>query len=356
DPAPPAAFVNPPTDITLTCDEAATFTVSDLAYTNGETGACEISGSVPGTLAGSFDEGGGTQTITWTFTDECDRTITHTQNITIDPAPQAAFVNPPTDITLTCEEAATYTVSDLAYTNGESGTCEIAGSVPGTLAGTFDECGGTQTITWTFTDECDRTITHTQNITIDPAPQAAFINAPADITLTCDDAQNFVVSTLNYTNNETGSCEIAGSAPGTLAGSFEECGGTQTITWTFTDNCGRTITHTQNITIDPAPQAAFVNPPGDITLTCDDAQNFTVTDLNYTNNETGNCEIAGSAPGTLAGSFDECGGSQTITWTFTDDCGRTVTHAQNITIDPAPQAAFVNPSTNITLTCAEEQV
>src|SRR5690606_23745107 len=113
----------------------------------------------------------------------------------------------------------------------------------------------------------------------------------------------FVVTTLAYTNNETGTFEIAGSVPGTLAGTFDECGGSQTITWTFTDECDRTITHTQNITIDPAPQAAFVDPPTDITLTCDEAQNFTVNNLDYTNNETDNCEISGSVPGTLAGSF-----------------------------------------------------
>jgi hypothetical protein len=40
------------------------------------------------------------------------------------------------------------------------------------------------------------------------------------------------------------------------------------ITWTFTDECGRTITHSQNITVDPAPQTSFINAPGDISMTC----------------------------------------------------------------------------------------
>ena len=120
----------------------------------------------------------------------------------------------------------------------------------------------------------NRTITYVQNITIDPAPQAAFVNPPADITLTWDDAQNFVINDMAYTNNETGSCEISGQVPGVLAGTFDECGGSQTVTWTFTDDCNRTITYVQTITIDPAPPAAFVNPPGNITLTCDDSYNF----------------------------------------------------------------------------------
>ena len=71
-------------------------------------------------------------------------------------------------------------VTNLSYTNGELGACEISGDVPGTLAGTFDECGGSQTVTWTFTDDCNRTITHVQTITIDPAPMAAFINPPGE--------------------------------------------------------------------------------------------------------------------------------------------------------------------------------
>ncbi|MBK7426625.1 MAG: hypothetical protein IPI60_06170 [Saprospiraceae bacterium] len=154
-----------------------------------------IAGTVPGLVSGSFDACGEFKQSR-TFTDACDRTITHTQTITVEPAPQAVFINAPADITLTCEEAAIFTVSDLAYTNGEAGSCEIAGSVPGLVSGSFDACGGTQTITWTFTDACNRTITHTQTITVEPAPQAAFINAPADVTMTCEEAV-FTVTDLS---------------------------------------------------------------------------------------------------------------------------------------------------------------
>jgi hypothetical protein len=353
DPAPPAQFINPPGAITLTCDEVVNFSIDSLSYSNGESGACEISGSVPGTLSGTFDECGGTQMITWEFTDDCGRPITHTQNITIDPAPQAQFIDPPGSITFDCDEVVNFSIDSLSFSNGDSGACEISGSVPGTLSGTFDECGGTQTITWEFTDDCGRTIMHTQNITINPAPQAQFINPPALITVTCDEADNFSIDSLSYSNGESGACQISGSVPGTLSGTFDECGGTQTITWEFTDDCGRSITHTQNITIDPAPQAQFINPPGSINLTCDEAITFTIDDLNYSNNLSASCEISGSVPGTLTGTFDACGGTQTITWEFTDDCGRTITHTQNITIDPAPQSQFSNPPGPVSLTCDE---
>src|SRR5690606_27398276 len=121
--------------------------------------------------------------------DDCGRTITHTQTITIDPVPPATFTNAPDDITLTCEEAETLVISDLTYTNNETGACEISGSVPGDVTGSFDECGGELVVNWTFTDECGRTITHTQTITIDPAAPAVFENAPVDLTLTCTEAE-----------------------------------------------------------------------------------------------------------------------------------------------------------------------
>jgi hypothetical protein len=231
----------------------------------------------------------------------------------------------------------------LSYSNDESGACEINGSVPGVLSGTFDECGGTQTITWEYTDDCARTITHMQNITIDPAPPALFLNPPGSVTLTCDEIINFSIDSLSYSNGESGACEISGSVPGILAGTFDECGGTQTITWEFTDDCGRSITPVQNITLDPAPQAQFLNPPGSVTFTCDEVVNFSIDSLSYSNNESGACEISGSVPGILSGTIDECGGTQAITWEFTDDCGRTITHTQNIKIEPTPLAQFVNP-------------
>ncbi|WP_298905119.1 hypothetical protein, partial [uncultured Psychroserpens sp.] len=60
----------------ISCEEANSFEPGSLGYTNGGTGACEISGSVQGELSGSYDECGGLLEVDWTYTDDCDRTIT----------------------------------------------------------------------------------------------------------------------------------------------------------------------------------------------------------------------------------------------------------------------------------------
>jgi hypothetical protein len=59
--------------------------------------------------------------------------------------------------------------------------------------------------------------------------------------------------------------------------SYDECGGTITQTWDFTDDCGNPIQYIQTITVDPAPIADWVNPPGDETLSCEDANTYAAT-------------------------------------------------------------------------------
>jgi hypothetical protein len=123
---------------------------------------------------------------------------------------------------------------------------------------------------------------------------------------------------------------IQGSVVGVITSNYDECGGDITQVWTFTDDCGRNDYHTQTITVDPAPIAAFINPPADDQLTCEEANTYAATavSLDYTNNGTAGCLIQGSVVGVITSNYDECGGDITQVWTFTDDCGRTITHTR----------------------------
>uniref|UniRef100_UPI00261E21A4 hypothetical protein n=1 Tax=uncultured Psychroserpens sp. TaxID=255436 RepID=UPI00261E21A4 len=75
------------------------------------------------------------------------------KTITVLPAPMAEF-DEVEDMEVTCEEAASVQAGSLGYTNGGTGACEISGSVEGELSGSYDECGGTLTVNWTYTDDC----------------------------------------------------------------------------------------------------------------------------------------------------------------------------------------------------------
>src|SRR5690606_39651604 len=189
---------------------------------------------------------------TWTFTDDCDRVIEHIQTITIEPAPVAAFVNPPADLNLTCEEAITYAAAavTLDYTNNAgTGVCLISGDVLGVIDGTFDECGGIIFQTWTFSDDCDRVVDHRLPFPTEPAPVAAFVNPPADLNLTCEEAIKIGRASCRVKENNkagAGACKISGDQRDVIDGTFDEVRETSNETWTYAADDGRVSGHTQH--------------------------------------------------------------------------------------------------------------
>ncbi|MGE5382253.1 MAG: HYR domain-containing protein, partial [Omnitrophica WOR_2 bacterium] len=354
-PAPQAQFINTPDDITISCAEAGTFIASDLSYTNEDQGGCLIAGTVSGNIAGSYTECGGTLTQTWTFTDECERTITHTQNITVTPAPQAQFINTPDDITISCAEAGTFTASDLSYTNeGQSG-CLIAGTVTGDIAGTYTQCGGELIQTWTFTDECERTITHTQTITVIPAPQAQFENIE-NISISCEEVPNLQPINLPYNNGETTGCSISGEVTGVITGEYIGCNSIFTQTWSFTDNCGRTSIQTQTITVIDNTPPTFTLTPENLVVECDGTGNQTQLQ-SWLNSAIAidNCS-ATTVTNNFTGLSNECGltGSATVTFTATNECGLTATATASFTIEDTQAPSLNEPNDIIVTSSAQE--
>ncbi len=337
-------FVDPPTDITLACADDVT-PMEDLNWTDN----CDGTGVVTGMEVGSFDLcSGGSLTRTWTYTDQCNNTATHVQNITIDPLELASYDSPPSNMTVACDQVPT-TASDLMYTNNEIGNCLISGTVTPVIEDNSDLCGGNVTITWTEVDPCGNDLIHIQTITVDPAPSPVFIAPPADMTVTCDQIP-VSAPDLMYSNS-TPSCLIEDTVSPVMAGSADECGGSITFTWQDIDPCGIPIIHIQTITVDPAPIATFTSLPSDMTVDCNNLPSVTPMDLMLTNGETEDCLIDGTVSPTSSGSIDICGSSITYNWDFIDDCGRQVNHSQTITVDPITAPSFVDPPADITVTC-----
>lgn len=352
-------FLNPPADATVDCaDIPDPGVLPPLTYTNGEpAGRCLIQGTVIPTRNDNYDLCGGTLEMIWEKTDSCGRTLTHIQNITVNEAPEAQWVNPPADVILPCGQ----TVEDdympeLAYTNGvPSGNyCSISGVVMPTREDDVDGCEGTVTFTWTFTDACGRALNHTQVFTLSPPDEPMWINPPADITVaSCDDFDFDALPELMYDNGQTGpDCSIMGSVEPTRTGSVDDCQGAYVYTWTFMDKCGREITHTRTVTVVPPDEPMWINPPADITVaSCDNFDFDDLPELMYDNGQTGDCAISGTVQPDRTGSVDNCQGSYTYMWSFTDDCGRTIEHSRTITVVPPPDAQFTNPPASETVSC-----
>lgn len=149
----------------LTCEEAYAFVADSLAYTNGASGACEISGSIVGFITNDFTSCGGFLYVDYTYIDDCGRTINKKPAYIVLPAPIAEF-DEVEDMEISCKDLELFEVDSLAYTNGGSDSCEISGSVSGEAQSFEGSCGSSFFIDYIFTDECGRTITAKQTITV----------------------------------------------------------------------------------------------------------------------------------------------------------------------------------------------
>ena len=132
----------------LSCSEADAFVAPDATFSNGETGACLITGVVTPTVENNFDECGGTITITYSAPTGCDNnSVEEVITINVAPALEPIIEIPTIAGPITCADAASFIAPDATFSNGETGACEISGTVPGVIEENFTQCGGTVSYT-----------------------------------------------------------------------------------------------------------------------------------------------------------------------------------------------------------------
>ncbi|HPQ21241.1 MAG TPA: hypothetical protein PK147_05290, partial [Saprospiraceae bacterium] len=347
-----ASFVNPPGDMTVSCENRPqSNSGASLEYDNGETGTCQIMGSISPIENYNADECGGNIIYIWQFTDDCGREISHNQTITVLPASQGQFtVLPPSNVTYECQDEPA-NGETLTIDNGESGDCQITATVEPIKVGDADKCGGSYMYEWLYVDACGRETSFVQTVNISPAIEALLETMPPNITIDCSEIDDELPE-LSYTNNLTGDCLIQGMISGIRSGDIDYCGGELLDNWEGMDECGRLISYNRIVTVNPSPAAQFVNPPGDITVNCEDVNSIPLL-LSYSNGENGTCQIAGNVTANISGTYNSCGGTLIHTWTFIDLCGRSINHSRTVTVNSAPDPMFVNPPSDIEIACNE---
>lgn len=181
-----------------------------------------------------------------------------------------------------------------------------------------------------------------------------FKNSPQDYTISCANAPlPDYMPTLAF-GYPTCGLDSVGFVSASVTKVGDMCSG-QTITyvWEYTDAFGHTITHKQRIQILPAPTPTFISPPGDVTINYSNlAQTLQPDTLSYSNNETGDCMVAGIAMPIIDSSgLMDCRGIVTRTWKamFCNNVD-SIMYLQNITVEkddiPAPIVSCASSNEN----------
>jgi gliding motility-associated-like protein len=322
-----------PANITVECSAvpiAATLTATDDC---SSASVRFFETSAAGTCPGDY-----ILTRTWTATDACNNSITHVQTITVQDNTNPTFVEevPPATVIAECNNipaAVTLTATDNCGTAIVTYT-EVKSNVSETCASNY-----TLTRTWTATDACGLTTSHTQIIKVQDTTPPTFVEEvlPVDVIAECNNIP--VAVTLTATDN-------CGTAIVTYAeaksNASETCASNYTLTrtWSATDACGLTTIHTQIIKVQDTTPPTFVEEvlPVDAIAECNNipvAMTLTATD---------NCGAAIVTYAEAKSNVSEtCASNYTLTrtWTATDACGLTTVHTQIIKVQDTTPPTFV---------------
>ena len=325
-------IANDPPEITAPSD-AIVECASDIAVgTPTAMVSCDLGSSVttegPTLLTGTANCPMSTYEIKYIVADACDRRDTAIQIFTIANDPPT--ITCPGDMTVDCMADIVIGVPTTTTSCGLGSSVRTSGP---TLVSGDDDCpGAVYQVTYTVEDDCGRTASCNQNFTI--ANDGPMITCPADATVTC--FSDVLAGTASATSScSLGLTAITNTAPALVSGD-DGCDGAQyEIMYSVTDDCGRTATCTQTFTLDnngPSITAC----PGNQVIICQADIMANVAGVTFTTD----CGLGGTVmdgpivanPGNSScGELD--GDSYSITYTVTDDCGRTATCTQTFTVN-----------------------
>ncbi len=311
-----------PADQTVSC-------LSDIVVgTPSFITSCGVSGTVstsgPTLISGLNNCAGARYEIVYTVTDLCGRSANCTQTFTI--ANDAPTISCPADRIVGCSSDITAEIPSFTTSCGLMGTLSTGSLV--LESGAPDGDGSIYSITYTVVDPCGRMASCTQRFTI--ANLGPTITCVAGEIVEC--AADIVPSTPSFSVSCGLTSSMSQSDPVLISGSSDCNGAVYEITYSVTDELGRSANCKQTFTISNF--GPTITCPANETVEC-------LSDITVgTPVVTTNCGLEGvvtSTPPTLVSGIDNCAGSiYQITYTVTDPCGRSASCTQSFTIANAP--------------------
>ncbi len=256
----PPAFSGVPADQSLTCGDAVVFGTLEAADGCSLVSMTHVDEVV--NLAC-----GQQHTRTWTATDACGNSAIAQQKITVTDNVAPTFSGPVDNLTIECGqpvEFANLTASDACGTAALAFSDEV---LP-------NSCGMTHTRTWTVTDGCGNAASASQSITEVDTQAPVFEPLPMELTMTVAEFATWAapVGAATDCNNVTINLETAVSS---------SCEATSNIlTYTATDACGNSTTHTLTVSLSDTQFA--VNAAIPATLNCGNSYDLTASAVNGT--------------------------------------------------------------------------
>jgi len=357
------------------CADDLNITVSsNYAYTNLVT-SCGLGGTIP---------------VTYTVTDDCDNSAILNVTLTLEDTTPPDLVNcTVTDETLECDGANNETKADqwnadniTALETCGTDSCDIDNTFVVTSDYAFTNlngtcgAGGTITVTYTVSDDCNNSQQLTATLTLEDTTPPDLVNCTiTDETLECTaDGNEAIADQWNADNIAalqycaTDACDIDNTFVVTSDYDFVNlnlsCGpcGAIIVNYTISDDCGNETTLTATLTLsdDTNPDLTNCNVE-DITIECSGIDNESIADAWNADNIAALENCADDIAVTITSDYAftnlsatcGAGGTITVVYTATDDCDNSVTLQATLTLEDTTPPDLVNCTVvDTTLECA----
>ena len=356
-----------PATLVLEC-AAATNNASIAAWTATATDNCDSNVDMTKTLINTVGQCGNSEVRLYRFvaTDNFGNTSVCYANVEINDTTVPTITTPAAASLVECDGNGNYSQL-LMWLNNHGGAVatDACGSVSwsNNFNGLSNLCGntGAATVVFMVTDQCGNTNTTQATFTIQDTSNPSIIAPPA-ITLNCGDPNNnaIIANWLLAASalDGCGNVSVTNDYPSGAIGAANCTGvGTLTVTWTATDDCGRTSTATSTLSYTDTRKPLVMTPPSDLVLECS-TPNIETTILNWVA-ANGNGMATDACDANLTITFvggttvSLCGGTSTTPYTFTatDDCGNSVIQYANLIIYDETGPVFESPTAVDSVAC-----
>ncbi len=289
-------------------------------------GGCNL--EVNNNAQGAPNACGGSVTVTWTATSNCEETVRDRATFTVEEADEVILIAPSNETVAACmsQQEINAAFANWLEKVQYSGGCEL--EVRNNAEVAPNACGGSVTVTWTATSNCEETVRDRATFTVEENTDFTITSA-TDLTVSCDGNGN--TEQLNqWLDNYGGASVSNGCNLITWSNDFDTlttacCNtGYATVTFTATDACQNTVSTTAVFTIVDNSAPTFTA-PADITIYSGENCQYDAS-VQATGDVTDEYDICCTdldAEFTEVTEQGSCAGEWIITrtWTLADACG-----------------------------------
>jgi hypothetical protein len=316
-----------PDDVTIECAADAAADLDGVVVS----ASCNLDSDVtvdgPNLMEGDGFCDGSVWEYVYTVTDDCGRTASDVQVVTIEN--DGPTIVAPDDVIIECAADAAADLDGVVV----SASCNLDSDVtvdgPNLMEGDGFCDGSVWEFVYTVTDDCGRTASDVQVVTIEN--DGPTIVAPDDVTIECAaDAAADIAGAVITTTCGLDS-DVSAEGPNLIEGDGFCDGSVWEFVYTVTDDCGRTATDVQVVTIEN--DGPTIVAPDDVVLECAADAAADVAGVIFTTTCGLDSDVTAEGPNLIEGDGFCDGSVWEFVYTITDDCGRTASDVQMVTIE-----------------------